>query len=121
METTLSYAGEAREFTSQCNEGVCADIVSPDLDRPLIFRGKILHTRIFPQYHSFTYPYLMVWIPIHSNIGGNTTLSIDNGHTHTGWLQVKAKDHLHRENSECGLRHKLDLYLKRQVSDWRLQ
>ena len=47
----------------------------------------------------------------------NWLLSVDNQKwRHRGWLQVLAADHLERGNNDRGIEHKIDDYIKSQVS-----
>ena len=86
------------------------------IDDLLILPGHISHTRLFPKFHSFTYSYLMVGVPIHSAKRGNYLLSVDErSWWKRGWLRVEAKDHLGRDDNEHGIRQKLELYLRSQV------
>ncbi len=86
------------------------------IDKPFILPGRISHTRLFPQFHSFSYPYLMVGIPVGSTFPINSVLSVDQPTWwKRGWLCVEAKDHLGRGGNEFGIRRKLELYLESQV------
>ena len=86
------------------------------LERALIFPGCISHTRLFPNFHSFTYSYLLVGLPIKPLAKGNSIISVDTyGWRERGWLCVNSEDHLQREDDEGGIRWKLDRYLLLQV------
>lgn len=82
----------------------------------LILPGKISHTRFFPTSHAFRYSYLMVGVPLHAT-RENWLVSVDEQRWwKRGWLRIEADDHLGRGQNEGGIRRKLDLYLKSQVS-----
>lgn len=82
----------------------------------LILRGRLSHTRLFPKFHSFSYSYLMVGIPIRS-CKSNWLLSVDvTDWWSRGWLRVDASDHLDRSNNEKSISEKLDQYLESKVS-----
>ena len=87
-----------------------------NIEKPLIFPGKLLHERLSPRVHSFVYSYLMVGVPIKLEKQENWLLSVDVPvWWKRGWLSVDARDHLQRGNDNRGLRYKLDLYLESQV------
>ena len=86
------------------------------IDRPLIFPGRVSHTRLFPKFHAFSYSYLMVGIPIKPPGKRNSIISVDaSGWRGRGWLCVNSEDHLHRGDDESGIQWKLDQYLLQQV------
>jgi hypothetical protein len=85
--------------------------------RPFILPGRISHTRLFPKFHTFSYPYLMVGVPVRS-CQSNWLLSIDSANKNwwkRGWLRVEPQDHLGR-GDEKSLDLKLDHFLQSQVS-----
>lgn len=86
------------------------------LQKPFILPGQISHTRLFPKYHTFRYPYLMVAVPVRS-CPSNWLLSIDSAAKSwwsRGWLRVEPYDHLGR-GDETSLGQKLDNFLRDQV------
>lgn len=85
-----------------------------------IIRCRISHHRLFPTKHSFVYPYLSVGIPVRIP-ESNWLLSADeNRWCKKAWLNVSAKDHLHRGKGEETLSEKVDAYLKLQVRRHRV-
>ena len=91
--------------------------------RPLVFPSMIHHARIFPQKHSFSYPYLMVGIPVGWRGSVGTFLSADlkslpwhGKPPPAAWLSVESADHLARGDHVHGLQGKLDAYLESIVS-----
>lgn len=87
--------------------------------KPLLFPCRTTHLRMFPKRHSFDYSYLLVGIPIPWNgrRGGLISAAVidewGNG-TNSGWLQVRAEDHLGRSDNELGLDGKLRAFLNDQ-------
>ncbi|KAK3301355.1 uncharacterized protein B0H64DRAFT_370485 [Chaetomium fimeti] len=78
-----------------------AKVKAPRWDGPgkvLLFPCWTSHSRLFPKKHSFSYPYLLVGIPV--GFEGSV-----------GWFTIDAGDYLERGKSELGLRGKLDEYL----------
>lgn len=101
---------------SQKHQAAAKAVVSL-VDKILIFPGRISHTRLFPKHHSFSYSYLMVGVPIHSNNKGTRLLSVDDERAwwKRGWLRVEAADHLGRGGNERGIHGKLRWYLESKV------
>ena len=96
------------------------DLYVCEIDKPSVFPGRVSHTRIFPKFHSFTYSYLMIGVPVTSLEQGNWILSVDTrAWWKRGWLHVDSDDHLLRGDSQKCLRKKLDTCLKQEVSDIR--
>jgi hypothetical protein len=86
------------------------------LQKPFILPGQISHTRLFPKYHTFMYPYLMVAVPVRS-CPSNWLLSIDSAAKSwwsRGWLRVEPQDHLGR-GDETSLSQKLNNFIQAQV------
>lgn len=90
--------------------------------RPLLFPCQTTHTRLFPEKHSFSYPYLLVGVPVGRRGGANSFLSadlqsgnVDEAHKSKAWFHVSARDHLERGEHVDGLRGKLDDFLQAQV------
>lgn len=94
------------------------------LGKVLLFPCSTTHTRLFPKKHSFSYPYLLVGIPVgfEGNAGGIVSVKAKGKPGFfsvtpwTSWFTVDAGDYLGRGRSELGLRGKLDEYLQTQVS-----
>ncbi|EAQ92351.1 hypothetical protein CHGG_00586 [Chaetomium globosum CBS 148.51] len=88
----------------------------------LLFPCSTIHSRFFPKKHSFSYPYLLVGIPVgfEGNAGGMVSVKAKGKPglfsitPWAGWFTVDAGDHLERGKSELGLRGKLDEYLQTQ-------
>ncbi|KAH6649778.1 hypothetical protein F5144DRAFT_616854 [Chaetomium tenue] len=88
----------------------------------LLFSCSTIHSRFFPKKHSFSYPYLLVGIPVgfEGNAGGMVSVKAKGKPGFfsitpwAGWFTVDAGDHLERGKSELGLRGKLDEYLQTQ-------
>lgn len=96
------------------------------LGRVLLFPCRTVHSRLFPQKHSFVYSYLTVGVPVGFKGGVGGLVSIVSGNKKQGllswlwpeaWFTVDARDYLQRGGAELGLRGKLDEYLRTQVSD----
>lgn len=96
--------------------------------RVLLFPCRTSHSRMFPQRHSFSYPYLVVGIPVgfEGNAGGMVSVGVQGKSSPLSWLSlgprvpkawftVDAGDYLERGKPELGLRGKLDEYLLTQV------
>ncbi|KAI9722161.1 MAG: hypothetical protein M1828_004843 [Chrysothrix sp. TS-e1954] len=87
-------------------------------DRPTIIPGCTSHTRLFPKFHSFTYPYLLVGIPVVPGGFQGSMLSVDVlSWWRRGWLSVEARDHLGRGNNVKGLHGKVVDHLKLEGVD----
>lgn len=95
----------------------------------LFFPCRTSHSRMFPRRHSFSYPYLMVGVPVgfEGNAGGMVSVGVRGKQGLFSWLSlapraldawftIDASDYLERGKSELGLRGKLDEYLRSQVS-----
>ena len=87
-------------------------IVDPGPLIPLILPCRTTHTRLFPKKHSLSYSYLQVGIPIGWR-GSNSILGIDDSRQ-TPWLNIRAADHLARDQTESSLDGKLSVYLSSQ-------
>lgn len=89
--------------------------------RVLLFPSKTTHSRLFPKHHSFVYSYLVVGIPVgwEGVSGGMVSVSSSEqswfSRLKRGWFHVDPADYLHRGDRQCGLRAKLDAYLRTQV------
>jgi DUF1365 family protein len=91
--------------------------------QPQILPCRIMHTRLFPKRHCFSYSYLYVGIPIGWTGTINTLLSADiagtalqsgNSESCRTWFSVEGSDHLQRTSSEHTLLQKLHSYLDSQ-------
>lgn len=90
----------------------------------LLIPGRITHHRLYPQKHSFSYPYLLLGIPVEVSDNANDTM-LTNVHSPWSWFtqlsglttlfEVCPADHLQRIRSDNGLRGKLDAYLGSEV------
>lgn len=95
---------------------------------PVIIPGRTTHTRLFPKTHKFSYPYLMVAVPVGLRGNINCLLSLDEDtkqlNTWQRWAmlatpyKVDGQDYLERRECAGGLRGKLDYFLKSKVSSW---
>ncbi|UKZ46449.1 hypothetical protein TrVGV298_000652 [Trichoderma virens] len=85
---------------------------------------RITHSRELPKKHAFSYPYLIVGIPIGYRGTINGVVSVDDLDVSSSWLlniwrarswlRVDSADYLERGNNKLGLRAKLDTYLRSQ-------
>jgi hypothetical protein len=93
----------------------------------LLFPCRTSHSRVFPKRHSFSYSYFTVGIPVdfEGHAGGMVSVGAKGNPgllswflsaSPRGWFTVDAGDYLERGKSELGLRGKLDVYLRAQVS-----
>lgn len=90
----------------------------------LLIPGRITHHRLYPQKHSFSYPYLLLGIPIEVSDNANDIM-LANVHSSWSWFiqlsgltalfKVCPTGHLQRIRSDNGLRGKLDAYLGSEV------
>ena len=99
------------------DESAPASARSFTVQKPIIFPGRVSHTRLFPAFHTFSYSYLLVGVPVRSS-QSNWLLSVDEARWWSkGWLQVLAEDHLDRseDRRSMSLSSKLDQYLKSVV------
>ena len=93
---------------------------------PVIIPGRTTHTRLFPKTHKFSYPYLLVAVPVGLRGNINCLLSLDEDtiqlNTWQRWARlatpyrVDSQDYLERRECAGGLRGKLDSFLKSKVS-----
>lgn len=81
--------------------------------KPMLFPSKTIHTRNFPQRHSFGYSYLLVGIPVGWQGRRTSMLSAETGN---GWFSVRSTGFLTRGGHGQGLHDKLCDYLQSQVS-----
>lgn len=105
-------------------------IETPPWDGPgkvLLFPCRTSHFRMFPKRHSFSYSYFTMGLPVgfEGHAGGMVSvgakgspclLSWTLSASPRGWFTVDAGDYLEPGKSELGLRGKLDMYLRAQVS-----
>ena len=94
---------------------------------PVIIPGKTTHTRLFPKTHKFSYPYLLVAVPVGLRANVNSLLSLDEDTKQLNawqrWImlatpyKVDGQDYLERQECAGGLRGKLDRFLKSKVSE----
>jgi hypothetical protein len=91
---------------------------------PLLIPSRITHHRFYPKKHSFSYPYLVVCIPI--GVSDNASgILFANIHGPWSWFthlfglralfDVCPADHLQCKQSDNGLRGKLEAYLESEV------
>lgn len=93
---------------------------------PVIIPGRTTHTRLFPKAHKFSYPYLLVAVPVGLRGNINCLLSLDedtkNLNAWQRWAmlatpyKVDGQDYLERQECAGGLRGKLNCFLKSKVS-----
>lgn len=81
--------------------------------KPMLFPSKTIHTRNFPQRHSFGYSYLLVGIPVGWQGRNTSLLSAETGN---GWFSVQSTGFLARGGHDQDLYSKLCDYLQSQVS-----
>lgn len=85
--------------------------------KPLLFPSRTSHRRLIPTPHNFSYPYLLVGVPVKwTGTAGSFLSAHDSGAFSEAWLSVHAQDYLQRGASYDGLslQRKLDLYLESQ-------
>lgn len=105
-------------------------IETPRWDGPgkvLLFPCRTSHFRMFPKRHSFSYSYFTIGLPVgfEGHAGGMVSVGSKGNPSPLswilsacprGWFTVDAGDYLEPGKSELGLRGKLDMYLRAQVS-----
>lgn len=89
--------------------------------RPVLFKCRTRHRRIFPEQDAFDYSCLLAGVPVgwkgrHGGIFAAETLTAKESERRSAWFEVRAEDHLHRGGGELGLRGKLEAYLVSEVS-----
>ena len=98
------------------------------ISKPRLFPCRTAHTRFFPKKNSFSYPYIMVGVPVgwKGVTGGMLSVDMPRGDRSgirrlvsfkpwSCWYTVDGDDHLGRGHVEGGLEEKLHEYLKTQV------
>lgn len=88
-----------------------------NLLKPLLFPSRTSHRRLIPTPHSFSYPYLLVGVPVSSTGASSSFLSMNDGRmSFEAWFSVHASDYLQRGPSydTLSFREKLDSYLRSQ-------
>lgn len=101
--------------------------------KPMLFPSRTAHTRFFPKKNSFSYPYIVVGVPVgwKGTIGGMLSVDLPRDNQSllqrlfsfkpwSSWYTVDADDHLARGHVEGGLEEKLHHYLLSQVSYYTL-
>ncbi|SPN97428.1 uncharacterized protein DNG_00942 [Cephalotrichum gorgonifer] len=90
--------------------------------KPVFYKCRTTHRRMFPEKHAFGNSYLVVGIPVgwKGQSGGILSAEAPKAGWFVGraaWFEVRAEDHLQRGGAELGLRGKLDAYLAAEGVD----
>lgn len=85
--------------------------------KPMFFPVQTSHTRLFPQVHSLSYPFMWTGIPIgfRGTIGGVLSCERKIEKCRPAWFTIDACDYMPRSTDQIGLDGKLREFLISQV------
>lgn len=85
--------------------------------KPMFFPVQTSHTRLFPQVHRLSYPFMWTGIPVgfRGNIGGVLSCERRIEKFPPGWFTIDACDYMHRCSGQIGLERKLHEFLISRV------